>query len=395
MKIAITLRNALVLFCLTLGLAPTLGAATRITPAQLPDELKDWVEWVLFPQKEITCPFLYNQFEQHRCAWPTALELDLGDRGGRFTQQWQVHADSWIMLPGDARHWPQNVRVDDGAASVTQRGNRPALQLTPGRHRVSGEFQWDKLPESLPIPRDTGLISLQAAGQPVAAPLVDDAGNLWIRDRHAQAEPSEVGDRLKLQVFRKVVDEIPLQVVTRVEMEVSGTQREELIAGVLPTEFIPLRLDSRLPARLEPDGRLRIQVRPGHWALEVTSRHPGNVDQLKLEPIIAPWPEEEVWVFEARNHLRLVEVGGPINVDPAQTSLPEEWRQWPAYLMQPGSEMKFNVIRRGDPEPEPDALTLQRNLWLDFDGGGYTIQDQVNGTMTRGSTGGVCGGGSQ
>ena len=46
--------------------------------------------------------------------------------------------------------------------------------------------------------------------------------------------------------------------------------------------------------------------------------------------------------------------------------------------------MRFKVIRRGDPEPEPDKLALKRTLWLDFDGGGYTVMDEISGTMTRG-----------
>jgi hypothetical protein len=180
------------------------------------------------------------------------------------------------------------------------------------------------------------------------------------------------------------VDEIPLQLITRVELNVSGRQREELLEGLLPAAFIPMRLDSRLPARLEPDGRLRIQVRPGNWTVEFTARHPGETSTLALAEHPSPWPEEEVWVFDARNHLRLVEIVGPVPVDTAQTALPESWRPFPAYLMQPGAEMRFRVIRRGDPEPAPDALSLQRHLWLDFDGGGYTIQDTIHGTMTRG-----------
>jgi len=267
---------------------------------------------------------------------------------------------------------------------VTQRNGRPAIRVGAGRHTVSGELQWDRLPESLPIPRDTGLITLKVFGKSVASPIVDNAGNLWLREQRAQADQSVVGDRIELTAFRRVVDDIPLQLVTRVELKISGRQREEVITGVLPAQFIPLELTSRLPARLEQDGRLRIQVRPGQWAIEVTARNPGPVAQLKLEPFPAPWPKEEVWSFEARNQLRLVEISGPAAVDPAQTALPEAWREFPAYLMQPGSIMNFRVIRRGDPEPAPDALTLQRNLWLDFDGGGYTIQDRVSDAMTRG-----------
>ncbi|SMG65321.1 hypothetical protein BMETH_32721193721, partial [methanotrophic bacterial endosymbiont of Bathymodiolus sp.] len=40
--------------------------------------------------------------------------------------------------------------------------------------------------------------------------------------------------------------------------------------------------------------------------------------------------------------------------------------------------------RRGDPQPEPNNLSISRNLWLDFAGTGYTVQDRINGSITHG-----------
>jgi hypothetical protein len=45
--------------------------------------------------------------------------------------------------------------------------------------------------------------------------------------------------------------------------------------------------------------------------------------------------------------------------------------------------MIFEELRRGDPEPAPDRLNLQRTWWLDFDGKGYTIQDNISGIMNQ------------
>jgi hypothetical protein len=63
--------------------------------------------------------------------------------------------------------------------------------------------------------------------------------------------------------------------------------------------------------------------------------------------------------------------------------MPDEWRQFAAYLMKPGTTMQFKEIRRGDPEPVPDQLSLFRRLWLDFDGKGLTVQDTIDGTLSR------------
>ena len=131
-----------------------------------------------------------------------------------------------------------------------------------------------------------------------------------------------LSDRLELHVFRRFIDDHPMQVVTRMELEVAGSQREILLGKVLLDGFIPLRLDSPLPARLEADGRLRLQVRPGRWAVELGARHFRDITRLLLTDSQRPWPAEEIWVWDARNHLRLVEVEGGIGVDPRQTTLP-------------------------------------------------------------------------
>ena len=88
-------------------------------------------------------------------------------------------------------------------------------------------------------------------------------------------------------------------------------------------------------------------------------------------------------MFDARPALRLADVEGATAVDPQQTQLPSEWKSLPAYRLRPGETLKLTERRRGDADPAPDKLALHRVLWLDFDGGGYTWQDQLSGTLTR------------
>jgi len=144
-----------------------------------------------------------------------------------------------------------------------------------------------------------------------------------------------------------------------------------------------MSLSSPLPARLEADGQLRLQVRPGSWTLTLHTRQIGAVNQLKLISSSGQWVDREMWVFEARNDLRLVEIQGVSAINPQQTALPNAWRQFPAYQMQVGEILEIVEKRRGDPEPAPDQLNLDRHYWLDFDGKGYTVQDRISGSMTR------------
>jgi hypothetical protein len=195
---------------------------------------------------------------------------------------------------------------------------------------------------------------------------------------------ADIEDHLELQVLRKITDGVPLILTTRLSLRVAGQAREEQLGPVLPAGFIPLSLRSPLPARLESDGRLHIQVKPGDWTVEIGARYPGSVDSLARVPAPEPWPEQEVWVFAAANAVRVVTVEGATAIDPAQTNLPDPWRSLPAYLLTPSDTLRFITRQRGA-SVVPDQLSLNRALWLDFGGGGYTVQDNLDGRIASAS----------
>lgn len=366
----------------TLLFAP-LSQAKALTPEQVPEPLKPWIAWVLQDNPELACPFIYNSVEQKRCSWPTRLTLDLQPTKGNFAITWKVYQDSWISLPGNHEHWPLNVSANNKTALVMDKDGVPSIKLAPGLYQISGEFFWDSLPDNLQIPDDTGLISVQVNGRTISTPAIKD-GQLWLKQSETgQSKADDSQNNLDIQVFRKISDDVPLQVLTRIELEVSGQQREIRLVKPMLDDFIPMQLQSALPARLEPDGQLLLQVRPGHWQIDLLARHVSEINTLTLNTDNQNWPDSEVWVFEAHPALRMVEVAQPSAIDASQTNLPEEWRALPAYKIDQGQAMSLNIIRRGDPEPEPNQLNLNRQLWLDFSGNGYTVNDRITGTMTR------------
>jgi hypothetical protein len=343
--------------------------------------LRDWKSWVLYDETQGPCPYRYDG-QGRQCLWPGVLELELDDGGGRFRQDWEVLSEAWLALPGGLRHWPVQVTVDGQAAPVTEGGGRPRVWVAPGAHHIAGQFLWRALPQSLPIPPETALVALRVSGTPVAEPVIDKPGRLWIQGRGRAAQgPAQ---RLDLKVHRRITDAIPMRVETRLQLDVAGAQRELVLDQVLPRGFVALALDSALPARLEAGGRLRLQLRPGSWTVTVAARSTAPVDVLAFTAQSAPWPSQEIWVFDARPQLRVVEVSGGEIVDPLQTTLPAQWRGLPAYRMRPGDRLSFSVRRRGDPQPEPNHLVLERGLWLDFDGRGLSVRDRISGTMTHG-----------
>ncbi|MGZ8187093.1 MAG: hypothetical protein ACXWTL_11650, partial [Methylobacter sp.] len=358
--------------------------AKPLSQEQVPEPLKPWVNWVLQENPERACPFIYNSYEQKRCSWPTQTQLELTPEKGIFSITWKVYQDSWINLPGDSRNWPLNVTVNNKTAPVMDRNGVPAIKLTAGYYQIKGAFLWDAIPDNLSIPVDTGLVSLKINGLVIQTPAIRD-GQIWLKESEiGQKKPESLQNSLDIQVFRKIIDEVPLQVVTRLVLEVSGEQREVKLAKPILEGFIPLGLYSPLPARLEPDGQLLLQLRPGRWELDIVARSSNELQSIPLTVDNKDWPKSEIWVFDARPQLRVVEIEQLDAIDATQTNLPAEWKTLPAYNIEQGQALGFKVIRRGDPEPEPNQLNLTRKLWLDFNGEGYTVNDRIIGKMTSG-----------
>jgi hypothetical protein len=370
--------RALIVFVFLLLVTST-AHAEPLSREQVPEPLRPWTDWVLRGHEDQLCPMVQNLANEHRCLWPSRLTLKVDETSARFYQDFRVYRDAYVMLPGDATRWPLDVRVDGKPAAAVPHGDMPAVFLKAGSHTVEGSFAWDRMPQILPVPAETGLVSLTVDGKAVNFPNREPMGQLWLRSATAQAAP----EGLEVEVERRVVDEIPLLLVTRIELKVSGKDREISLGKALPDGFVPMFLESPLPARVEPDGHLRVQLRPGTWTLELTARHEGPATSLSMPVTDSPWAAQEVWVFEAHNELRLVSVEGVSAIDPNQTRLPQEWRQFPTFLMQPGKVMRLDEKRRGNADPAPDQLNLERKLWLDFSGSGYTVQDGLSGTMSK------------
>ena len=369
----------------------------------VPPPLQPWVDWVLHDTQD--CPLNYNQSPRPSsnnkavpvekgglggtCRWPSDLTVKVNASEAEFSQQWQVYSAGWIALPGNAKHWPQSVKVNNEPAKVADRGGVPSVFAPKGHITIEGQFEWKQQhPEFLQIPANTGLVALTIDNTPVTLPEFDAVGRLWLKKRGTSDQAAEE-NRLDMRVYRHIIDEIPLQITTSLELDVAGRHREVTLGPVMLDKHKAMSLNSPLPARLESDGRLRLQVRPGSWSLTLHTRQEGEAaKQLTLaaseKPSLGQWVNEEVWVFEARNNLRLVEVSGVTAIDPQQTALPAYWRKFPAYLVRAGDSLVIDEKRRGDPEPAPDQLKLKRHFWLDFDGFGYSVQDRIDGTMTRG-----------
>jgi hypothetical protein len=371
------MRNKFTLFIVTLLFAT--GAA--LAQDYVPDELEGWQKWVLKDREYLGCPFHFDRNSVERsnflCAWPGRLQLEVTATGGRFTQQWTLHAeDQWIALPGSVEHWPDRVTVNDRSVEVIARQNVPSVRLAPGTYRVAGRFEWDERPGVLRLPPESGLISLSIDGRPVARPELDRNGVfLGERKRDTRAV-----DSVRPVIYRLVVDDVPTRLVTMLRIDVSGAVREELFGPILPEGFVPIGLQSQLPAKLEADGNLHLQVRPGRWVIYLTARAPEVTNAITGPVEGTNLPGSEIWSYQSNDRLRVTAAEGLPPVDPAQVEVPGNWQSFPAYRIDAGVTFEITERSRGVLSAS-NELELSRTMWLGFDGKSFLVEDDVSGQM--------------
>jgi hypothetical protein len=345
---------------------------------EIPKSLEEWKPWILEKHPDLNCPFIFNDGER-TCVWPSELKIEANSSGASFSQRIDVFKNEWVKLPGNVGLWPQNVSDNNAKATVRDKNNSPEIYLTIGSHDISGDIRWSEMPRTLPISEQTGIVQLTLNGKAVSTPAIESNNQLWLAANEKQNAAAHQ-DTFDVRVFRKIEDTIPLRMTTQLQIDVSGKERELQLGQVLLNGFSITEFNSALPARIEKDGSLRIQVKPGSWEITLTSQSNGPANDLTFKATSDLWPTEEVWVFAAERQLRSVQISGVQTIDPQQTQLPEEWKNLPAYLVTPETHFKIEELQRGETKNVGNKLELNRNAWLSFSGEQFIASDRITGT---------------
>lgn len=366
--------------CWLCGLAMAWAGVVVAAAPSVPPALQDWQAWVLHGHEQQSCALMTSPPDggsfTHQCVWPTQLALAADEAGAQFKLGVHVGAESWVALPGNRDTWPQQVEVDGKPAVVLDRDGMPMLRLAAGDYSVQGNMHWEARPPRLHLPAAIALVNLTVDGKAIAQPERNDD---WITLGQGTAHQREA-DALSVRVFRKLSDGMPPTLETEIELHVAGSAREQLLGPALPEGFIATALDGDLPARLDPDGRLRVQLRPGDWTLTLDARGTAALAKVAFTPPPAPWPQQEVWSYADAPNLRATRVAGVQSIDPGQANVPGDWRNLPAYVMGKGATLDVEQRARGLPGNN-DRLKLTRALWLDFNGKGLTADDRIEGQL--------------
>lgn len=366
---------------LAMLLASSTALAQQVGPSPyIPTELQPWVPWVMHTHQNLDCARIG---EQYVCEWPGQLEVEVAEERGSFSMRVFVGKRGAVALPGGGRYWPTEVKVDGSDALVVQRADtRPGVMLERGSYTITGSFSWSKPPEVVSIPKEIGVVSLQYLGKQIERPRFDEQGRLWIREAGPQAFGE--ADTLRVSVYRRLNDGVPLKVTTRFELNVAGRARETSLGKVFLADARPVDARSPLPVQISPEGELKVYVRPGTHQIEIDAYLTAPKEEIAVpKPSKDFFDDQEIWVWEPDEALRSVELSGLLTIDPGRTTLPEDWRGSTTLLAQPGKSLTLKTTRRGEVDTPPNQINLKREIWLDLDGSGYTFRDHLSGVVQQ------------
>ncbi len=364
-------RLALFGSCLVLLAEPSLAQ-------QVPPALQDWKDWATWSETRADSrPSRHDDAGQKMPLWYSALEIEAGAQGAHFSFSVEARGPGLAMLPGDANCWPQEVRVEGQAVPVLGHPDHPCVALPAGSGaEIQGIFRWSEMPQSLRVPDAVGILRLKLNEQEVELPVRDEENRLWLQ--RTGTEPAD-RDFLSAKVYRLIEDSSPQWLRTQVELSVAGKSREEALGHALPQGWQLSWVESPLPCAVDDAGRLKVQVRAGRWVVKLSAFRTQPASTVAYAEKTQPLAAEE-WVgLQQDTALRVVELDGIPAVDVAQTTYPEEWRQYPVHLWTTAQPFQIVEKMRGMGSRKPPGITLQRSFWLDEEGGGLTYRDQLSG----------------
>lgn len=385
-----SIRHFQVYLFVAFSLLLKIGSAQAET-VSIPSALESWRDWVLHDEKQLDCPWLMqggigNKSSNHQrwCFWPKRLAIDTEQNGARFRFTLNVYKDGSFPLPGNATNWPTSVKVNGVPAVLTDKNNSPMIHLTKGEHIITGKFRWSKSPTVLSVPKQVALITLN--GKP--GTFLNGRDEQLVLSRKSSKQVATQQDALRLEVYRLLSDGLPMRLETQLHIQVSGKAREVELGLAAVTESSLLDIRSPLPARLESNGNLRIQVKPGQYVIRLTARIAQRQNKFEVKAQTKHWPSVEYWSFQQDTNFRTVTLSGAPSIDTAMISIPSQWRQFPTYRLSTNQTnagyLALETNLRGDTSTQENRLSLHRDIWLDFNGDAYTALDRINGAMYQG-----------
>jgi len=351
-----------------------------IEESQIPPTLLEWKDWVLNDVKDRECPINY-QSGQPQCSWFDTIRVSTDSQKVDFDMNITLYRDKTeVQLPSSNLNWVNNVLIDNKKAIVLQRDNKPIVILSKGKHHIQGSIPYNSNLKYLQLPAHIPLVELYKDNLKITSPKIDNQSKLWLE----QQESSEVEKgTLSVSIYRKVIDGHPLRMQTYLHLRVSGKMRWVVLDGVVLDGFLPTAIHTKLASTITEDKKLKIELKAGEWIATIDSYTPNNLSTLHKPKQKFIYANEEIWTMQTNPNYRTIKIEGVQSIDPSQTTLPKKWKRLPSYLVKDSDKFTIKELYKSIKQQSKNEFSLHRDLWLDFDGGGYTISDKIEAQISQ------------
>lgn len=350
----------------------------------LPPSLAPWKSWVLHDVKDFNSPQHHQSLNwQKESLWPSKAELKLQDSKLHFVIEATAYDEGLLPIVGSQEQWPQGVSLNGQDAILVSQQGKPHLQLPIGQHRIEGSISVPPKARKCWVPPSIAVVKLSIDDKNIPLPSRDASGWIWLNKTETTVPNNEVQQQVQLKVFRKLKDSQPMELETRLHLNISGKERIVELGPCLLEDSELISVQSPLETQSQASGNLKIKVKPGPYQITIVSRFNHLKNKFSWSPQSAHWPQSEIWSFEQQNHLRQVEALADIAIDPSQHDLPASWHPYPSFLLEAHEELELKELSRGQQFNKDHQLDVKRKLWLHPDGSSFTFKDEINGKMHR------------
>ena len=347
---------------------------------QIPPSLLEWKDWVLDEVKDRECPINHTTGSPE-CSWFSGVEVALNNKEVNFSMNVTLYKEkSKVQLPHAHLSWVKDVLVNGNKAVVLGSSENAWLMLNRGSHKISGSIVVKGDLKYIQLPKNIALVAFSKNGQEVSNAKVDSEARLWLDQE--QSDATEKGT-LVVSLYRKLIDGHPMRMETYLHFRVSGKMRSVVLDGILVDGFLPTAIKSSLNSTISEDKKLEVEVKAGEWTALIDSYSPNNIQTLEKPKYDFNYANEEIWTLVSDANYRTIEIEGVSSIDPSQTTLPKSWKSLPAYLVEEGKRFSIKELYKSAKQQQKNELKLQRNLWLDFDGQGYTVSDTIDAKISQ------------
>ncbi len=341
--------------------------------SESPQDLEKWKNFILYQNDTYYCPPLFNDCSKNFCTWPGILDIKIKKNKLIFTQKIRLFKKGAVELPGNINFFPENIFANDKKMPAALMEHTPLIFPGKGDFNIKGEIKYSKIPDYINIPKNTGGIKIKIENKNIEMPYLDQEGRLWFKNYSIQGMEKEK-KHTRVEVFRKVKDSIPCEITTLFRIHSSGiTRQEKLFTGNIPGKIAGFKSD--LPLKIHNNKYMTVQVKAGSWNVEIKNILPSPPDEIG--PFNSPYGKEII-VHQNSPGIRITRWKNLKSIDPTMTDLPVGWKKYPAYIISKNEKIIIEEIIRGT-GPEKSDLSLEREIWIDFDGKGASIEDKIKG----------------